>query len=151
MATVEIHRAPNNHFDPDLIEALATAYENLDRDQACRAILLCSEGKHFCAGANFQDLRRKQGGPQLVGSTGEMPLFEDELLVVRDLAIEPHNGKIVALSKREDDLIDSVYSLSDELPWLSDHVGTPVLDRRQDQWNSLVLAEGYKGGEMVFE
>jgi enoyl-CoA hydratase/carnithine racemase len=53
VAVVEIHRPPNNFFDVELIRALASAYESLDADPACRAILLCSEGKHFCAGADF--------------------------------------------------------------------------------------------------
>ena len=81
VATVEIHRAPNNHFDPDLIEALAAAYENLGRDQACRAILLCSEGKHFCAGANFQDLRRKDPANEKQAAT----LYRANELQVADL------------------------------------------------------------------
>jgi 2-(1,2-epoxy-1,2-dihydrophenyl)acetyl-CoA isomerase len=53
VATVEIHRPPNNHFDLDLIRAIADALESLDEDPACRAVVLCSEGKHFCAGADF--------------------------------------------------------------------------------------------------
>lgn len=53
VATVEIHRPPNNFFDATLIRDLADAYEALDADPACRAIVLCSEGKHFCAGANL--------------------------------------------------------------------------------------------------
>jgi enoyl-CoA hydratase/carnithine racemase len=53
VATVEIHRPPANYFDAALIGELADAYESLDADTSCRAIVLCSEGKHFCAGANF--------------------------------------------------------------------------------------------------
>ena len=53
VATVEIRRGPNNFFDLALIDALAEAFEALDGDRACRAIVLCSEGKHFCAGADF--------------------------------------------------------------------------------------------------
>ena len=53
VATVEICRGPNNFFDLALIDALAAAFEALDADPACRAIVLCSEGKHFCAGADF--------------------------------------------------------------------------------------------------
>jgi 2-(1,2-epoxy-1,2-dihydrophenyl)acetyl-CoA isomerase len=53
VATVEFDRPPNNHFDVELIAALADAYAELDEDSACRAILLCSAGRHFCAGANF--------------------------------------------------------------------------------------------------
>jgi enoyl-CoA hydratase/carnithine racemase len=53
VATVEIHRPPNNFFDTALIEAIADAYAQLDDDADCRAIVLCAEGKHFCAGADF--------------------------------------------------------------------------------------------------
>jgi 2-(1,2-epoxy-1,2-dihydrophenyl)acetyl-CoA isomerase len=53
VATVEFDRPPHNHFDVELIAALADAYAALDEDPACRAILLCSAGRHFCAGANF--------------------------------------------------------------------------------------------------
>jgi enoyl-CoA hydratase/carnithine racemase len=53
VATVEVHRPPNNFFDAAMIRDLADAYESLDADPNCRAIVLCSEGKHFCAGANL--------------------------------------------------------------------------------------------------
>ena len=64
VATVEIHRPPNNFFDFDLIREIADTYERLDDDSDCRAIVLCSEGKHFCAGANFQS-RESWGSEQL--------------------------------------------------------------------------------------
>jgi len=50
---VEFSRPPHNYFDGALIGAIADAYERLERGGSCRAIVLCSEGKHFCAGANF--------------------------------------------------------------------------------------------------
>ncbi len=53
VAIVEIQRPPNNYFDTGLIRSLADAMENLDSDPACRAAVLCSQGKHFCAGASF--------------------------------------------------------------------------------------------------
>lgn len=53
VATVEMHRPPENFFEVDVLRSLADAYETLDADPACRAILLCAEGKHFCAGANI--------------------------------------------------------------------------------------------------
>jgi 2-(1,2-epoxy-1,2-dihydrophenyl)acetyl-CoA isomerase len=56
VALVEFSRPPHNYFDDVLIEAIADAYEELDRSGSCRAIVLCSDGKNFCAGANF-------GGP----------------------------------------------------------------------------------------
>lgn len=52
VAEVEIHRPPNNFFDANLIRSIADAYEELEAGP-CRAIVLCSEGKHFCAGADF--------------------------------------------------------------------------------------------------
>ena len=53
MAQVEIRRPPNNFIDHQLVCDLADAFEDLDRDGGCRAIVLWSEGKAFCAGANF--------------------------------------------------------------------------------------------------
>jgi enoyl-CoA hydratase/carnithine racemase len=53
VATVELHRPPHNYFDQTLIRSLADAYQALDADPRCRAIVLCAEGKHFCAGANL--------------------------------------------------------------------------------------------------
>jgi 2-(1,2-epoxy-1,2-dihydrophenyl)acetyl-CoA isomerase len=53
VATVEMHRPPENFFDVDVLQSLANAYQALDDEPDCRAILLCSEGKHFCAGANI--------------------------------------------------------------------------------------------------
>jgi 2-(1,2-epoxy-1,2-dihydrophenyl)acetyl-CoA isomerase len=53
VATVEIHRPPNNYFDFELIHSLGNAYEALEERDDCWAAVLCSEGKHFCAGADF--------------------------------------------------------------------------------------------------
>lgn len=55
IATIEIRRPPHNFFDMALIKQIATALEALDQDIDCRAIVLASEGKSFCAGANFGD------------------------------------------------------------------------------------------------
>lgn len=53
IATVEFSRPPNNHVNFELLRDLADAMEELDRDNACRAIVLCSDGKPFCAGADL--------------------------------------------------------------------------------------------------
>ena len=53
IARLEIHRPPHNFFDHQLIRDLADAFETLDREPACRALVLSSEGKSFCAGADF--------------------------------------------------------------------------------------------------
>ena len=51
IAVVEIHRPPNDFFDADLVGALADAVESAEANTDVRAIVLCSEGKNFCAGA----------------------------------------------------------------------------------------------------
>jgi len=53
VATVEMCRGPNNFFNVAVIGELADAYEQLDADDRCRAIVLCADGKHFCAGAEL--------------------------------------------------------------------------------------------------
>jgi enoyl-CoA hydratase/carnithine racemase len=53
VATVELRRPPNNFLDTELIASLASALEALDQDASCRAVVLASAGKHFCAGANL--------------------------------------------------------------------------------------------------
>jgi len=57
VALAEIRRPPNNFFDRRLIESLCEAFEQLGADQGCRAIVLASEGRHFCAGADFGSAR----------------------------------------------------------------------------------------------
>ena len=53
LAQCEIQRGPNNFFDYALIRDLADCFEDIDKEGDIRALVLCSEGKHFCAGANF--------------------------------------------------------------------------------------------------
>ena len=55
VALIEIRRPPNNFFDIALIQEIAGALEALDEDIECRAVVLASQGKSFCAGANFGD------------------------------------------------------------------------------------------------
>lgn len=85
VAIVEMRRPPNNFFDAGLIRAIADAYATLDEHPSCRAIVLCAEGKHFCAGANFGSPRsddrpredvpraRWRGPCALPGCPGEPP------------------------------------------------------------------------------
>ena len=51
---MEIRRPPYNFFAPELIASLVEAVEYLDDVDDCRAIVLASQGKAFCAGADFQ-------------------------------------------------------------------------------------------------
>jgi enoyl-CoA hydratase/carnithine racemase len=55
VALVEIRRPPHNYFDVPLIREIASAFEALDADPGCRALVLAAAGKAFCAGANFGD------------------------------------------------------------------------------------------------
>jgi enoyl-CoA hydratase/carnithine racemase len=61
VAICEIQRGPNNFFDQQLIKDLADCFEDLDAEPACRSIVLCSQGKHFCAGANFSSGAQASG------------------------------------------------------------------------------------------
>src|SRR5215813_12566167 len=55
VALIELRRPPNNFFDIALIREIAGALEALDEDSGCRAVVLGSQGKAFCAVANFGD------------------------------------------------------------------------------------------------
>jgi enoyl-CoA hydratase/carnithine racemase len=53
VATIELHRPPENYVDEGFVGEIADALLALDDDLRCRAVLLVSEGKHFCAGAKL--------------------------------------------------------------------------------------------------
>ena len=53
VATIEIQRPPHNFFDVVLINQIADALTVIDADKDIRAVVLASQGKSFCAGANF--------------------------------------------------------------------------------------------------
>ncbi|MEJ2375357.1 MAG: enoyl-CoA hydratase/isomerase family protein [Pseudolabrys sp.] len=55
VALVEIRQPPHNFFDIALIKDIAAAFESFDEDGDIRAVVLASQGKSFCAGANFGD------------------------------------------------------------------------------------------------
>ncbi|MGA3403079.1 MAG: enoyl-CoA hydratase/isomerase family protein [Acetobacteraceae bacterium] len=63
VATIEVRRGPNNFVDTDMVAEIADALEEFDRTPEVRAIVLCSDGKHFCAGADFSSR-----GPDGVGT-----------------------------------------------------------------------------------
>ncbi len=74
VALVEIQRPPNNFFDSRLINALGDAFESLDEDSDVRALVLASQGKHFCAGANYADSSRQKEQVQRRAGEGN-PLY----------------------------------------------------------------------------
>jgi|SRR5580704_4510650 2-(1,2-epoxy-1,2-dihydrophenyl)acetyl-CoA isomerase len=53
VAVVELRRPPANFVDVEFLARLADIYQSLDDHQGVRAVLLCSQGKHFCAGAQI--------------------------------------------------------------------------------------------------
>ncbi len=74
IARIEIQRPPNNFFDVNLINDMADAIDELDADVNMRAYVLCAQGKHFCAGANFGDPQRNAARPVRFRS-GDNPLY----------------------------------------------------------------------------
>ncbi len=69
VTTVEIQRPPHNFFDYSLIKQIADAFSAADEDSNCRAIVLASQGKSFCAGANFGTGKDNDSGSS--NSTGD--------------------------------------------------------------------------------
>jgi 2-(1,2-epoxy-1,2-dihydrophenyl)acetyl-CoA isomerase len=65
VATVEIRRGPHNFFDIGLIDSIADTYAGLASATSARAIVLRSEGRNFCAGADLargpESIRRPDG------------------------------------------------------------------------------------------
>ncbi|MDF0520845.1 enoyl-CoA hydratase/isomerase family protein [Bradyrhizobium yuanmingense] len=59
VGTIEIRRPPLNFFDISLINQIADALDEFDRDIEIRASVLSAQGKAFCAGANFGDPARQ--------------------------------------------------------------------------------------------
>lgn len=79
VAEVEIRRPPANFFDTNLIRGLAEAYAVLDDDPACRVIVLGSEGKHFCAGADFN----AQSDAEALPEEGAASLYREAVRLFR--------------------------------------------------------------------
>lgn len=75
VAVVEIQRPPNNFFDTALINNLADAFTEMDEGDDVRAIVLCSEGKHFCAGNDFSSSARNEERAERKEGQGN-PLYE---------------------------------------------------------------------------
>ncbi len=78
VAEVEMHRPPANFFDAELLQCLVDGISWAD-GQGCRAIVLCSEGRHFCAGMDF-------------GRSTKPP--PDELLALYDRALALVDGPL---------------------------------------------------------
>ncbi|MGE3143574.1 MAG: enoyl-CoA hydratase/isomerase family protein [Hyphomonadaceae bacterium] len=53
VATIVFHRPPHNHVNLALLTELADTFDALDAEKNVRAIVLASEGRNFCAGADL--------------------------------------------------------------------------------------------------
>lgn len=72
---IEIRRPPLNFFDLSLIQQIAGTLDRLDEDNECRAVVLASQGKAFCAGANFNRPVGEGGDAASgTGTTGDLYL-----------------------------------------------------------------------------
>ena len=65
-----------------MIKDLATCFEDIDKQNDIRAIVLCSEGKHFCAGANFGSSVRAAELEQRTESDRN-PLYDEAVRLFR--------------------------------------------------------------------
>ena len=63
VAVVSFARPPHNFADLELIGGIGAAFEAADADAAVRAIVLRSEGKVFCAGADLANASPVAGEP----------------------------------------------------------------------------------------
>jgi len=83
VATIEIRRPPNNFFDNALIAEIGEAFERLDDDPQCRAIVLAAQGKAFCAGADFST-RPETGSASEAEGSGAKHLYKEALRMFRN-------------------------------------------------------------------
>lgn len=72
VATVTISRPPNNSVSVDLMRDLADALHMLDREPEMRAVVLATEGKVFCAGADLSNRVSEVGLDSLTSN----PLYD---------------------------------------------------------------------------
>jgi enoyl-CoA hydratase/carnithine racemase len=79
---IEIQRPPHNFFDMALIQQIATAMEEFDKDDGVRAVVLCAQGKSFCAGANFNDPKREEQSTT-VGGSPTNHLYQEAVRLLR--------------------------------------------------------------------
>ena len=73
VAVVEIQRPPNNFFDVALIEGLVGVLNGLQDRGDVRSVVLASQGKHFCAGADFAG---GSGAAQVSADEGTRALYQ---------------------------------------------------------------------------
>lgn len=75
IATLEIQRPPHNYIDINLVDSIASALEHIDRETEVRAVILCSDGRSFCAGADLA--RRGEEAPPTGNRRGREHLYRE--------------------------------------------------------------------------
>lgn len=66
VGTVTFGEPPNNYLNIWLLTAINDALLELDANPDCRALVLRSEGKHFCAGRDFSAPRHPEDASELL-------------------------------------------------------------------------------------
>lgn len=61
VGTIILNRPPHNFVNVELMEALVHCLQELDANEDCRAVVLGTEGKNFCAGADFSGIQTGEG------------------------------------------------------------------------------------------
>jgi enoyl-CoA hydratase/carnithine racemase len=89
---LELRRPPANHVDEGLLGQVVEAALALDDDPACRAIVLASQGKHFCAGA---DLGQEEFATDLAAAAAGLYREASRLFEVRTPMIAAVQGSAV--------------------------------------------------------
>ncbi len=96
VGTIEIRRPPLNFFDISLINQIADALEEFDRDIEIRASVLAAQGKAFCAGANFNDPARQEQEARAAKGDPADSLGPINHLYIQAVRIFRNNKPIVA-------------------------------------------------------
>ncbi|MEZ5938856.1 MAG: enoyl-CoA hydratase/isomerase family protein [Hyphomonadaceae bacterium] len=76
VATVTILKPPHNSMSVELARDLADTLENLDEDADIRAVVLASEGRSFCAGADLSKRADEVGIEPTDDVSASNPLYE---------------------------------------------------------------------------
>lgn len=82
IALMEIQRPPHNYFDAALISAIGDALHDIDHQTDVRAVVLASDGRSFCAGAQFGANRAAPAEPPPPGDRhGAIRLYRDAVRI----------------------------------------------------------------------